>query len=319
MAVFTAVHDDDLARYLLEYDIGDPVRLLPIAEGVENTNYRLETTTGPYVLTLFERRTPADALPYVVGLMRHLHARGVLVPSPIADKAGRYLKNLSDRSSLIVSFLKGRSVKDPGPDMCREAGAGLANLHISADNYGNFRPNPFGIQSWESLAESCAQAGDSSASDLLKEILQALDLLVRRWPYHLPKGACHTDLFPDNVFFEDSRLSGFIDFYFSCDEIRAYDLAICVASWCFDRQNHFVPKRAETMIAGYEALRPLSSDERAALPLLCLGAAVRFTLTRLYDQLYPQEGALVTEKDPGQFAERMRLFYAMSTAGEGIF
>lgn len=319
MAVFTAVDDDDLARYLLEYDIGTCVRLLPIAEGVENTNYYLETTTGSYVLTLFERRTPADALPYVVGLMRHLYMRGVLVPSPIADRAGRYLKRLSDRPSLIVRFLKGRSVKDPGPDMCRAAGAGLAHLHKSAEGYGDFRPNPFGIQSWPGLAESCAQAHVPSVGHLLQEILQALDLLGRRWPYHLPKGTCHTDLFPDNVFFNGTTLSGFIDFYFSCDEIRAYDLAICLSSWCFDRQNHFVPKRAEAMIAGYETLRPLSSDERAALPVLCLGAAVRFTLTRLYDQLYPQEGALVTEKDPDQFAARMRLFYTMSTAGEGIF
>ncbi|GGO13941.1 homoserine kinase [Iodidimonas muriae] len=319
MAVFTKVSDQDLSQFLADYDLGEAVCLSPIAEGVENTNYKLETTQGLFVLTLFERRTPADALPYVVGLMRQLDARGVAVPSPIADRTGTYLKLLCDRPALIVSFLKGRSLTDPGVEACKEAGKGLAELHKGAQGYGGFRPNPYGLSSWGSLAENCEQAADQAARERLADILRALDWLTEFWPYHLPKGSCHTDLFPDNVFFHEGKLSGLIDFYFSCDELRAYDLAVCLTSWCFDRQNRFIPKRAEAMIAGYSAVHPLSADERASLPLLCLGASVRFTLTRLYDRLYPQEGAIVLEKDPEEFASRMDLFFEMTTAGKGIF
>ncbi|GAK32365.1 homoserine kinase [alpha proteobacterium Q-1] len=319
MAVFTTVSESDLAHFLADYDLGEAVTLTPIAEGVENTNYKLLTSTGLYVLTLFERRTPADALPYVVDLMLQLDARAVPVPRPIADREGRALKSLCQRPALIVSFLEGKSLLDPGVDACREAGGGLARLHHGAEGYGGFRPNPFGLSSWGPLAESCEQAADRAAKRRLPSILRALDRLTDSWPYHLPMGSCHTDFFPDNVFFSDGRFSGVIDFYFSCDELRAYDLAVALASWCFDAQNRFVPRRAEAMIAGYSARRGLSADERVALPLLCLGAAVRFTLTRLYDRLHPQNDALVKEKDPEEFATRMDLFYDMTTAGKGLF
>lgn len=318
MAVFTSVSKAMLADYLVDYTIGESVCLSPIAEGVENTNYKLETTTGHYILTLFERRTPSDALPYVVGLMRHLNRRGLPVPAPVADRTGRYLKMLAGRPSLIVTFLSGRSLSDTDAHACHAMGGALARLHLAASDYTGFRPNPFGFKSWETLVQACADKATGEDRTLLTEVGEALSFLRPLWPFHLPKGACHTDLFPDNVFFEGGVLSGLIDFYFSCDEIRAYDLAVCLSSWCFDRQNRFVPERVLRMIDGYGAVRPLSVKERDALPLLCLGASVRFTLTRLYDRLYPQDGAMVTEKDPKEYAARLRLFFEMASSGKGM-
>ena len=306
MAVFTEISPARLERFLADYSLGAVEALTPIAEGTENTNYRLETAAGRYVLTVFERRTPAAALPYVVALLRHLAAAGQPVPLPIAGDDGNALKRLAGKPALLVTFLPGRAVTDPSPAHCRAAGAALGRLHVAARTFSKHRENSFGQDVWRSLAESCARAG--GGSDVLDPVKEALSQIERRWPQGVPRGACHTDLFPDNVFFQDGHVSGLIDFYFASDELLAYDLAVCLVSWSFDRENRYREDRATEMIAGYEQARVLQAEERAALPLLCMGAAVRFTLTRLYDSLHPRPEALVIEKDPAEFAARIRHF-----------
>lgn len=318
MAVFTTVSDEELALFLADYDLGPLVAFVPIAEGTENSNYRLDLASGPYVLTLFERRTPEEALPFVVGFMRHLRACGLPVPAPIADCVGLALKRLAGKLALIVDFLDGRSVHDPEPAHCHAIGAMMARMHHAAADYPATRANPFGHGAWPKMLAACRAAAGRETLPFLAAIGSILPALERAWPRHLPQGACHTDLFPDNVFFIGEEVSGLIDFYFSCNELFAYDLAVTLASWCFDAGNRFDPARAAAMIAGYDAVRPLAAEERAALPLLCLGAAIRFTLTRAYDRLHPQDNALFKEKDPHEFADRFAQFAAMAASGEEI-
>lgn len=312
MAVFTEISRDRLERFLSDYALGAVQAFSPIAEGTENTNYRLDTGAGRFVLTVFEKRTPEEALPFVVALMRHLAAGGQPVPQPIADREGVVLKRLAGKPALIVEFLPGRAVEPPEPRHCRKAGEALARLHLAAQSFAKRRENPFGQASWRKMAKNCEVAGGEAR--LLGAIEEALEEVERGWPHALPRGACHTDLFPDNVFFEDEKVSGLIDFYFACDELLAYDLAVCLVSWCFDAENRYSEDRGNEMIAGYETARALSSEERRALPLLCMGAAVRFTLTRLYDSLHPQPGALVVEKDPAEFAARIQHFRQQASA-----
>lgn len=318
MAVFTTVSDEELALFLADYNLGPLEALVPIAEGTENSNYRLDLATGRHVLTLFERRTPEEALPFVVGFMRHLRAAGLPVPAPVTDRVGLALKRLAGKLALIVDFLDGRSVHDPDPVRCRAIGAMLARLHCAAGRFPAVRANPFGLGAWPKMLAACRAAAGRDEPACLEAVGRALPLLERGWPRHLPQGACHTDLFPDNVFFIGEEVSGLIDFYFSCSEIFAYDLGVTLASWCFDAGNRYAPARAAAMIAGYDSVRPLSPGERAALPLLCLGAATRFTLTRAYDRLHPQDNALLREKDPEEFATRLAWFAAMTENSEEI-
>lgn len=318
MAVFTPISDSVAESLLEDYDIGRFESLKPITEGIENTNYFLRTTRGLHVLTIFERRTPAEGLPYVIDLMSLLARRGLPVPQPLPGKDGQIRRLLAGKSAMIVTFLKGRSVADPGPEHCHAAGAALARLHLAARAWERRRDNPIGYRQWPQIATSCEARVGAGDRDLMNVVRAALDLVLPRWPGALPRGACHSDLFPDNVFFEDGRLSGLIDFYFACTDLLAYDLAVCIAAWCFRPDGAFDATRCSRMLDGYRSLRPLEDAERAHLPLLCLGAGIRFTLTRLYDRLYPREDALVIEKDPDEFAGRMRHFYSVVLNGEPL-
>ncbi len=318
MAVFTHVSEEELKGFLAAYELGDLRSLDPIAEGVENTNYRLETARGRHVLTLFERRTPEDALPFVIAWLEHLVARGAPVPRPIPDREGRCLGKLAGKPALIAGFLEGRALARPGPDHCRAAGEALAALHRAAEDFAATRPNPFGIAAWPALLDACRRKAQGESTRLCDRIAAAQALLPAAWPGELARGTCHADFFPDNVFFTGDRVSGIIDFYFSATDVLAYDLAVALAAWGFDEANTWDPRRAAAMIEGYERIRPLSEGERGHLPSLCLGAAIRFTLTRLYDMLHPREQALVREKDPDEFAARMDVFASLLSSNKDL-
>lgn len=308
MAVFTQIPFSELEGFAARYDIGALEAAEPIAEGTENTNYKLLAACGPYILTVFERRTPAEDLPFFIALMRHLAAKGVAVPKPVADRAGCTLQTLAHKPALIVSFLPGRPRIAPAPADCAALGAALADMHMAGLDFPVTRSNPLGPRAWPPLWETCRAESERAAAPLRRPVEEALARVARDWPQHLRRGIVHSDLFPDNVFFKGSTISGLIDFYFSCTDFLAYDLAVAVASWCFDGANRFVPASARAMVTGYEGVRPLGGDERAALPLLATGAALRFTLTRLYDRLFPAADAMVTPKDPEQFAARLGHF-----------
>lgn len=313
MAVYTEVSDDALAAFLTDYDIGSAVAFRGIAEGVENSNYTLRTTTGDYILTLYEKRVDPAELPWFLGLMDHLARRGIVCPLPVHGRDGEALRLLCGRHAAITTFLPGVWPRRVRPEHCAPVGAALAALHRAGADYTPTRRNALGPEGWPPLLERSLAGADSVQPGLGVELRTALDRVLTSWPSVLPIGHIHADLFPDNVFFLDGRLSGLIDFYFAATDILAYDLAVCLNAWCFEGDFGFNVTKARAMLAAYSAGRALSAAERAALPVLCQGAAMRFTLTRLFDWLNTPPGALVTPKDPMEYVRRLRFHL---TAGD---
>ncbi len=306
MAVYTEVSDDDLANFLGRYDIGELLSYKGIAEGVENTNYIVHTTSGPYILTLYEKRVSASDLPFFLGLMEHLASRNVSCPTPVRDRSGSNLGELCGRSAALVTFLEGFWIRRPKPEHCAKVGHALAQLHLAGADFELTRRNALSPSDWRPLFERFAPEADTIAPGLGKVIDSELDLLKAKWPRELPQGIIHADLFPDNVFFIAKELSGLIDFYFACNDALAYDIAICLNAWCFEPDFSFNITKARALLRGYEELRQLTDAEREAMPLLARGAALRFLLTRCYDWLNRPEGAVVNPHDPIDYLRRLR-------------
>ena len=310
MAVYTEVTDEALAEFLNDYDIGRVVAFRGIAEGVENSNFSLRTTTGDYILTLYEKRVDPAELPWFLGLMEHLARRGIVCPLPVHGRDGVALRRLCDRHAAITTFLPGVWPRRVRPEHCGPVGAALAALHVAGDDYAATRRNALGPDGWVPLLERSRARADEVLPGLAAELDRALRSIRAAWPRELPVGHIHADLFPDNVFFLDGTLSGLIDFYFAATDILAYDVAVCLNAWCFEADYSFNVTKARAMLRAYSEIRPLSDSERAALPVLCQGAAIRFLLTRLFDWLNTPAGALVTRKDPLEFLRRLRFHLA---------
>lgn len=308
MAVYTTVSDDALASFLAEYELGEAVAFKGIAEGVENSNYYLETTSGRYILTLFEKRANPDDLPYFIALKQHLSEHGFSCPLPVAAKDGEALRTLAGRPAVIVTFLQGLSPRVPNAKQCRELGAGLARLHEASATFSMTRQNDLGPSSWPNLWNGRASIADDLQAELSAKIDQDLTDIgaAKSLSDDLPRGTIHADLFPDNAFFLGDRFTGAIDFYFACTDALAYDLAICMNAWAFETDGAFNFSKGANLIAGYESVRPLQASERSAFPLLCRGAALRFFLTRLVDWTETPADALVKPKDPLDYAQRLR-------------
>ncbi|MBB2169381.1 homoserine kinase [Gluconacetobacter aggeris] len=316
MAVYTDVSDGALRAFLSLYDIGELTAYRGIAEGVENSNFVLRTTDGDFILTLYERRVnPAD-LPWFLGLMGALADHGLSCPRPVAGRDGDALRSLAGRPAAITTFLPGVWPRDVRVEHCAPVGAALAALHVAGRDYTAERANGLGPAAWAPLLDSCRADADSVSPGLGAELDAALAAILPAWPGAdaLPRGQIHADLFPDNVFFLEGRVSGLIDFYFACTDFLAYDIAICLNAWCFEEDGAFVPERARALIAGYETVRPLSPAERRAMKVLAAGAAMRFLLTRLYDWLNTPPGAMVTRKDPLDYLRRLRFHRAAEDA-----
>jgi homoserine kinase type II len=316
VAVYTEVSDEALTSFLAAYEIGTLLSYKGIAEGVENTNFFLHTTAGSYILTLYEKRVRADDLPFFLNLMQHLAMRGLACPQPIRNREGTALGQLCGRPAVIVSFLDGFSVKRPGIHHCGELGKALAGLHAAGSDFGMRRDNSLSVEAWEPLFRIAEDQADSVSPGLAERVRGDLAVLQAGWPRGLPSGVIHADLFTDNVFFIGDALSGLIDFYFACTDAFAYDLAICLNAWCFDADGTYQRDRGGALIAGYEAVRSLESEEVAALPILCRGAALRFLLTRLVDWLNVPPGALVQPKDPLEYDRRLTFHRTAARAAD---
>ncbi|RED15272.1 homoserine kinase [Parasphingopyxis lamellibrachiae] len=317
MAVYTQVSAERIAELLSRYDVGTLVSAKGIAEGVENSNYVLETDRSRFILTLYEKRVDADDLPFFLKLLDHLAARGQPVPPAIADKAGRQIQSVNGKPACLIVFLPGLSPGEPNVAQSRSAGAALGKLHQSLIDFADLRPNTLSLPGWHELARRCGDALEEIAPDLGKIVAEELAFLDANWPSELPRSAIHADLFPDNVLMLDDKVTGIIDFYFACTDIRAYDLAVTHAAWCFDDEGRsFDAERSAALIAGYAEQLPLSDDEREALPILARGASLRFLLTRAWDWLNTPDDALVTRKDPAAFLRRLEFYRA---AGSELF
>ncbi|HYP63607.1 MAG TPA: homoserine kinase [Acidocella sp.] len=314
MAVYTEVTDEALTEFLTLYDIGTLRAFRGIAEGVENSNYTLTTSGGDFILTLYEKRVNPEDLPWFLGLMEHLAAQGLSCPLPVRARDGHNLNPLAGKIAAITTFLPGIWPRRVLIDHCEPLGAALAKLHLAGQGFAPTRKNALGPEGWGPLLQKCLPQADQVMAGLGEELTDWLEQIIAAWPQGLPVGHIHADLFPDNVFFLDGKISGLIDFYFACTDIYAYDVAVCLNAWCFERDFSFNQTKSRALLRGYAAHRKLNPAETDALPVLAQGAAMRFLLTRLYDWLNTPSGALVTPKDPLDYYRRLRFHRAARDA-----
>ena len=316
MAVYTEVSDEELDAFVTRYGLGQVLSLKGIAEGVENSNYLLHMQAGFFILTLYEKRVALGDLPFFLHLMQHLAARGLNCPQPVADSHGALLGQMAGRPAALVTFLDGLSIKRPSVAHCAGVGEALALLHRAGADFPMQRDNALSIHGWEPLYRQAETRADEVLPGLNFAIGEELARLELAWPKNLPRGVIHADLFPDNVFFLDNKLSGLIDFYFACTDFLAYDLAICLNAWCFEPDASFNITKGMAMMDAYERVRPLQPAEIEALPVLARGAALRFLLTRLVDWLNVPAGALVKPKDPLEYMRKLRFHQKVASARE---
>ena len=308
MAVYTKISFSQMSEILTKFDIGELTEIIGIQEGVENSNYKIITDKDNFILTIYEKRVKENDLPYFINLMKHLNLNGICCPKPIYDNSGKEIQRISNKNSLLISFLYGKSVKDIQPKHCYEVGKHLAHLHLEAMNFSLNRENNLGYNSWLPLLKSFSKYQNISEFYKLKELEAIISDTVLNWPKGLPKGQIHADLFPNNVFFIDDKLTGIIDFYFACTDILAYDIAVCINSWCFNDRNEFMKERAESILFGYNQIRELTKEERTNLLTLTKGASIRFFLTRLHDWYNTPSDALVIKLDPKEYLDKMLFF-----------
>ncbi|WP_225204890.1 homoserine kinase [Novosphingobium huizhouense] len=324
MAVYTHLGAEAMAALIAEFDVGTLVSAKGIAEGVSNSNWLIETTGAAgapdgsgarFILTMYEFRIDIGELPYFLSLLDHLAAAGCPVPRTIHARDGRLYLERRDPSGetkalALIEYLPGVSVSEPTPGQARAVGEALAQMHDCAAGFAGRRANGMGVAEWRRLADACGADGLAQISpELARIVAEHLPRLERDWPSDLPVSVIHADLFPDNVLMLGDKVTGLIDFYFACNDFTAYDVAVTHAAWCFDPSGaQFRADLSQALLEGYRAGRTLSDAERAALPLLAQGAAMRFAMSRAYDWLNTPADALVTKKDPMAFARRLAFY-----------
>lgn len=316
MAVYTDVTAEELADFLIPYGIGDLLSYKGIAEGVENSNYLLHTSKGYFFLTLYEKRVAVKDLPFFLGLMAHLAKHGITCPQPVVTKSGEALGTLAGRPAAIIDFLEGVWPRRPSAAHCAGIGEALAKMHLAGADFAMSRPNALSVKGWRPLFDQAAARADGVQHGLRALLGAELDHLEQHWPKDLPQGVIHADLFPDNALFLGEKLSGLIDFYFACNDMLAYDVAICLNAWCFEIDHSFNVTKARAFLNAYTRARKLSPAEQDALPLLARGAATRFLLTRLVDWLNVPPGALVKPKDPLEYVRKLRFHQSVKSIGD---
>jgi homoserine kinase type II len=300
MSVYTTVTESQLVEWLKNYSLGRLIELQGIASGIENTNYFVTTSHGKFVLTLFEKLHAAD-LPYYIHLMAHLANHGTPCPKPVANNDNEFIGHLNGKPACIVSCLPGKSVENVTPAQCGEAGAMLADMHQAAHGYAQRMGNPRGPHWWSTFSQQVLPKVSPDEAALIEN-----ELTFQASHKHdtLPRGVIHGDLFRDNVLFTDGRIGGVIDFYFACNDVLLFDVAITVNDWCMNADATPDGVRASALLQGYHASRPFSEGEIAVWPVMLRAAAFRTWLGRLGYNYFPMEGEMTHTKD-AQHYQRM--------------
>tara|TARA_B100000029_G_scaffold135912_1_gene130487 strand:+ start:10399 stop:11367 length:969 start_codon:yes stop_codon:yes gene_type:complete len=308
MAVYTKLSKENLRDFFKKYNLGEVINYKGIKEGIENTNYFIEASKGKFILTVYEKRVEEKDLPFFIGLMRNLFDAKFPSPEPVINKNGNYVTDIFNKKAAVVSFVSGAVKKSLSPENCYEVGLMAAKLHKISKNLAMKRENKLSINSWRKIYEK-VQKDCSKIHPKLNEIVEKnLDEIEKNWPKNIPAGIIHADLFPDNIFFKNNKLSGIIDFYFSCNDFYSFEIAICLNALCFEGEKEnlsFNVTKAKKFIDGYSSIRKLSESEKHSLKILCQGAAIRFLLTRVFDYINLTEGALVKIKDPIEYLKRL--------------
>lgn len=307
MAVYTQVSAEQLDALLARYDLGTLVSAKGIAEGVENSNFLIDTTDRRLFLTLYEKRVDSGDLPFFFALLDHLAARGVPVPRTYRDREGQQLQEVAGRPACLIEFLPGVSVTRPTTAQAHNVGVALGRMHAAVADFPLTRPNALGLSGWHQLAHRCGRDGlDAIAPGLSDRVAAELEWQDRNWPAHLPAAVVHGDLFPDNVLMRGDTVGGLIDFYFAATEVRAWDLSVTHAAWSFSADGRTCDAAiGDAIMAGYDAAFGRSADERDAFAALGRAACLRFLLTRAHDWVHTPADALVTRKNPLAFLHRL--------------
>ncbi|MCL6250982.1 homoserine kinase [Altererythrobacter sp. KTW20L] len=320
MAVYTQLSSHDLAALVAHYDVGELVSAKGIAEGVSNSNWLLETTGkdgsgARFILTMYERRIDLADLPFFLGLLDHLAAKGCPVPRTIHDRDGAASRTIGGKAVALIEFLPGVSIDKPTPVQARNVGRVLARMHLDAMDFPATRKNDLDIATSARVLAECGAAELARIDPALPETIGHAAMVAAAWPSGLPQSVIHSDLFPDNVLMRGAEVTGLIDFYFACNDAMAYDLAVTHAAWSYaDHGCTFRPEVGEALVAGYAEVRPLSAEEHAALPLLAEAACLRFVSSRAQDWLDTPADAMVTRKDPMDFVRRLDCYRARGPA-----
>ena len=311
MAVYTHITTQETENFLTTYDIGKLITLKPITEGVENSNYHLQTTEGQYILTIYEKRTNRQDLPFFLDLMKHLSTY-INCPTPITNREGNSFSNIQGKEAAIINFLSGASVSYPDCDHCYLLGTEIAKLHLAGKNFRQTRSDSIALPQWQELWK---QIEDKVPSTHKNNGIKILHNLTEFWsqkiPKNIPTGIIHGDIFPDNVFFQNNRVSGIIDFYFACNQLYIYDIAIAINAWCFEEDGRFNNDKCTHLLQAYHTIRPLKNEEKDIFPIISLSAAFRFYLTRSYDIYYPVAGNVIL-KDPQEYWQKIKFHQKMS-------
>ena len=308
MAVYTKLNETELEQFFFKYNLGKILEYKEIKEGIENTNYFIHLEKGKFILTLYEKRVEEKDLPFFISLMKNLFDKNFTSPEPIMNKNGNYISEIVNKKAAVVSFLNGNPKKILSPNNCFEAGISTAKLHEITKNITGKRENKLSVNSWRNIYNKVKKDCSKIHPKLTKIIEKNLDEIEKKWPKNIPSGIIHADLFPDNIFFKNNKISGIIDFYFSCHDFYAFEIAICMNALCFEGENEnlsFNVTKAKKFIDGYSSIRKLEESEKESLKILCQGAAIRFLLTRVFDILNLIEGAVVTVKDPVEYLKRL--------------
>ena len=308
MAVYTKLSKDEIDNFFLKYKLGKLLNYKEIKEGIENTNYFIRTEKGKFILTLYEKRVDEKDLPFFIGLMKNLFDKNFPSPEPIINNNGNYISEILKKKAAVISFLEGGAKKILNPNDCYEVGVNTAKLHLITKNLSGKRKNNLSVSSWRKIYNNVKKDCSKIHPNLNKIVEKNLDEIEKNWPEDIPSGVIHADLFPDNIFFKNNKLSGIIDYYFSCHDFYAFEIAICLNALCFEGKSEnlsFNVTKAKKFIDGYSTLRDLTESEKKSLKILCQGAAIRFLLTRVFDYLNLTEGAIVKIKDPVEYLKRL--------------
>tara|TARA_Y100000590_G_scaffold214115_1_gene242693 strand:+ start:183 stop:1151 length:969 start_codon:yes stop_codon:yes gene_type:complete len=322
MAVYTKLSEIQLKDFFLKYNLGKLLNYKEIREGIENTNYFINTEKGKFILTLYEKRVDEKDLPFFISLMKNLFDKNFPSPQPIINKNGNYISEISGKKAAVVSFLEGNAKKVLNPENCYHVGINTAKLHLITKNLSGKRQNKLSIDSWRKIYNKVKKDCSKIHQNLPNIIEKNLDIIEKKWPKNIPSGIIHADLFPDNIFFKGNELSGIIDYYFSCNDFYAFEIAICLNALCFEGRNEnlsFNVTKAKKFIDGYSSLRKLSEEEKESLKILCQGAAIRFLLTRVFDYLNLIEGAIVKIKDPIEYLKRLEFHNSVKNYQDYFF
>jgi homoserine kinase type II len=308
MAVYTKLSEKQLIDFFLKYNLGKILNFNEIKEGIENTNYFIKTEKGKFILTLYEKRVDEKDLPFFISLMRNLFDKNFPSPEPIININGSYISEIVKKKAAVVSFLDGVAKKSLDPNDCFNVGVYTAKLHSITKDLKSGRENKLSVDSWRKIYNNVKKDCSKIHPNLPEIIEKNLNEISKNWPRNIPAGIIHADLFPDNIFFKDNKLSGIIDYYFSCYDFYAFEIAICLNALCFEGKNEnlsFNVTKAKKFIDGYSSIRDLTEEEKKSLKVLCQGAAMRFLLTRVFDYLNLTEGAIVKIKDPIEYLKRL--------------